>query len=80
MTKDTNIVDIVFHLHPATSCDDRSAMEQGLRACVGVISVRFERSDHPHAVVVVYDPQAVSAEQLLAEVRKCDKQAVMAGL
>jgi len=80
MSKDMNIVDAVFHLHPTTSCDDTNAIEQGLRARAGVVSVRFDRPDHPHAVVVAYDPQIVSATQLLKGIRKCDGEATMAGL
>jgi len=80
MTKDINIADIVFHLHPDTSCDDRDKIEQGLRALNGVISVHFDTKDHPHVLLVAYDPEVVNGEELLTEIRKCDKEAVMAGL
>lgn len=80
MSKDTSIADIVFHLHPDTSCDDTDQLEKGLRELSGVVSVRFDAKEHAHTVVVAYDPAAVTANKLLDEVRKCDKDAVMVGL
>jgi hypothetical protein len=41
--------------------------------------VHFNEEDHPHALVVAYNPEVTSSNELLAEIRKCDKQAVMAG-
>ncbi len=32
-----------------------------------------------HAMVIGYNPAVVNSETLLAEIRKCDKEAVMAG-
>jgi hypothetical protein len=80
MSKDTHIADIVVHLHPETSCDDREKVEEDLRAHNGVISVHFNEEDHPHAVVVAYNTEAITSDEVLAEVRKCDTNAVMAGL
>lgn len=80
MNKDINIADIVVHLHPQHSCDDRDKMERDLRAHDGVISVHFNAEEHPHAVVVAYNPDAVTSQEVLAEIRRCDKEAVMAGL
>jgi len=79
MTTDINIADILFHLHPDTTPDCKGRIEEGLRAQEGVISVHFNEEDHPHAVVVAYNPEASSSQALLAEIRKCDKEAVMAG-
>jgi len=76
---DINIADIVVHLHPETTADCKASIEQGLRAREGVVSVHFNEDDHPHAVVVAYNPEAVNSEALLAEIRKCDTEAVMAG-
>lgn len=80
MSTDINIADIVVHLHPASSCDDTDKIERGLRATEGVISVRFNDEDHPHALIVAYNPDAVNSGTLLAEIRKCDAKAVMAGI
>ena len=76
---DINIADIVVHLHPESQRDDRERIENDLRARDGVVSVHFSEADHPHALVVAYNPAVVSSETLLAEIRKCDKHAVMAG-
>ena len=80
MTQQINMADIVVHLHQQTSGADKDRVEQGLRALNGVISVHFNSVDHPLAVVVAYDPQAVSSQTLLAEIRTSDPQAMMAGL
>lgn len=77
---DINIADIVVHLHPDAQHDDRETIENRLRTRDGVLSVHFSEKDHPHALVVAYNPAIVSSETLLAEIRKCDRHAVMAGL
>jgi len=80
MSKDVNIADIVVHLHPESSCDDRDKIEQALRTHNGVVSVHFNTENHPYAVLVAYDSGVVTSEEVLAEIRKCDKEAVMASL
>jgi len=80
MSKDVNIADIIVHLHPESSCDDRDKVERDLRALNGVISVHFNAEEHPHAMVVAYNPDAVNSQEILAETRKCDSEAVMAGI
>lgn len=80
MVTDISIADIVVHLHPESCCDDREKLERELRAQEGVISVHFNEQEHPHALVVAYNPDTVNSETLLSEIRKCDKQAVMASL
>lgn len=79
MNTDINIADFVVHLHPESSCDDCEKIEHDLRTRDGVVSVHFNAEEHPHAMVVAYNPDKVSSETLLAEIRKCDKGAVMAG-
>ena len=79
MNTDISIADIVVHLHPESSCDDCERIERDLRAREGVVSVHFNEEAHPHAMVVAYNPAIVSSEALLAEIRTCDKDAVIAG-
>ncbi len=79
MGTDIKIADIVVHLHPDSSCDDRDKMERDLRNHDGVISVHFNTEEHPHAAVVAYNPDVVTSQEVLAEIRKCDTAAVMAG-
>ena len=74
------LADVVIHLHPQTSCDDRSKIERDLRARAGVVTVTFNEEQHPHALVVQYDSNQVNSQEVLEEVRKCDSDATMAGL
>lgn len=80
MNTDVNIADFVVHLHPESSCDDCEKIERDLRAQDGVVSVHFNEKEHPHAMVIAYNPAAVSSGTLLAEIRKCDAKAMMAGI
>ena len=80
MSKDANIADIVVHLHPESSRGDKETIEQQLRALDGVVSVHFNEEDHPHAVIIAYNTEAITSESVLGEIRKCDNRAVMAGL
>jgi hypothetical protein len=69
MGTDIKIVDFVVHLHPESSCDNSERMERDLRAHEGVVSVHFNAEEHPHAMVVAYNPEATSSAELLAEIR-----------
>ncbi len=44
------------------------------------MSVNLSEADYPHALVVACSPEATNAETLLAEIRKCDKDAAMVSL
>ena len=79
MNTDISIPDFIVHLHPDTTAECKGRIDKGLRAQDGVVSVHFNEEDHPHALVVAYNPGAVSSNTLLAEIRKCDSEAVMAG-
>ena len=80
MNTDISIADIVVHLHPDTTAECKDRIDEGLRAQEGVISVHFNEEDHPHALVVAYNPKTIDSQALLSEIRKCDKDAVMAGI
>jgi len=71
-----DIADITVHLHTDCLCDGGDNVEQTLRAVDGVISVRFDADLHPHAMIVSYNPEAVSSSVLLETIRKCDPRAV----
>ena len=79
MNTDISIADFIVHLHPETTAECKGRIDEGLRAKDGVVSVHFNEEEHPHALVVAYNPNAVSSGTLLAEIRKCDSKAVMAG-
>ena len=80
MSKDICISDVIVHLHPKSYRDDKDKIENDLRSRDGVISVHFNKPDRPHAVLVAYDLDAVSSRDVLAEVRKSDRLAMMAGM
>jgi hypothetical protein len=80
MGQSTSIADIVVHLHPESTGENRARIEEELRSHDGVVSVHFSEPDHPHAVVVAYNTAAITSDAILADIRKCDKHAVMAGL
>lgn len=79
MTSDVSIADFVVHIHPELAEDQRSRIEDTVSSTEGVVSVHFSR-EHPHALVVAYNPDAISSEAVLAEIRKWDANAVMASL
>ena len=78
MSKNVSIADVVVHLHPDSSSDDPARIDELLRNHDGVVSVHFNEKTHPHAVVVAYNPDAISSAEVLEEIRKCDSKAVMA--
>lgn len=80
MSKHAHIADIVVHLHPETSCNDTERIEQDLRAHDGVVSVHFNEKQNPHAMVVAFNTEVISSQEILGEVRKCDIRAMIAGL
>lgn len=80
MNDDVNIADFVVHLHPESPQVDRETLEKELRALDGVVSVHFDHENQPHAMIVAYNPDAVSSEGVLEAVRKHDSKAVMAGM
>lgn len=72
--------DILIHVHPELSADKREEVEDALMKCAGVISAHFDHHPHPHALMVVYDNDAIKEGQILAAVRKFDPVATMVGL
>lgn len=80
MSKDAHIADIIVHLHPDTSCNDTGRIERDLRAHDGVVSVHFDKAQDPHAMVVAFNTETIKSGEILAEVRKCDIRAMIAGM
>ncbi len=74
-----DIADIVIHVHPKLSADDRSGIERALSDRNGVIAVHFFPG-HPHALTVAYNPKVIHSKDILEQIRQQDKEAVMAGL
>jgi hypothetical protein len=73
-------VDILIHMHPDLGPETRSRVEQEIMACTGVIAANFNHHQQPHALTVLYDPDAVKDQQILEVARRVDPAATMAGL
>jgi hypothetical protein len=69
----------VVHLDPETTAECKGSVDDGPRVLDGVVSVHFTEGEHPHALIVAYNPEAISSDKVLEEIRKSDSKAVMAG-
>ena len=58
------------HLHPDSLFDDRGKLEKDLCESSGVFSVYFDEDEHRNAMIVTYNPEAVSSDVLLEIIRK----------
>jgi hypothetical protein len=74
-----DIADILIHVRPTLSAEQRANIEEALSESKGVVSAHFSPA-HPHELTVAYDPEAAHAGQLLQIVREWDKTATMVGL
>ena len=74
-----DITDILIHVHPTLSAEQRAKIEEALLGSKGVVAATFSH-EHPHMLTVAYDPEAAHAGQLLQIVREWDQAATMAGL
>lgn len=74
-----DITDILIHMHPELSGQQREKIEADVGACNGIVSVHFS-SEHTHELIVAYDPQAITSQQILTLVRQWDTAATMMGL
>lgn len=74
-----DITDIMIHVHPTLSAEQRAKIEDALIASKGVVAATFSPT-HSHMLTVAYDPEAAHAGQLLETVREWDAAATMVGL
>lgn len=75
-----NTADILIHVHPDLDAQARTDIERKLSGHIGVDCAEFNHQEHPHALVVKYDPDAIKGMDLLQEVRKVDPAATIVGL
>lgn len=73
-------VDVLIYVHPELSANDRAKLEQETEGEVGVISAKFDKHPHPHALLIQYDPDAIQAQQVLDVVRRHDPSATLVGM
>ena len=76
MNKDKYFADMYVHLHPDSLFDDRGKLEIELCESSGVFSVHFDEDEHRNAMIVAYNPEAVSSDVLLEIIRKSYQGAV----
>jgi cell division protein FtsX len=74
------MTDILIHVHPDLPADTRAKVEEDIQAHDGVVSVHFSHQEHPHALVVEYDPDTIQTSRILEAVRHYDPAATMVGL
>ena len=72
--------DILIHVHPELSAEDRAKVESEVMNCTGVIAANFNHHQHPHALTVLYNSDAISGKQILSAVQKYDPSASMVGM
>lgn len=70
MNKDKYFADMYVHLHPDSLFDGRGKLEKDLCESSGVFSVHFDEDEHRNAMIVAYNPEAVSSDVLLEIIRK----------
>lgn len=73
-------VDVLIHVHPELSQEARDKVEQEVMTCAGVIAADFDKHKSPHALTVLYNPDAVQDKQILEAVRRQDPAATLVGL
>lgn len=76
---DTKMVDVIIHIDPETSHDEREFMRDLLLKHNGVDAASYH-DDKAHLMVVVYDPDEVTSKQLLDVVTKHGIKAELVGL
>ena len=81
MNKDKYFADMYVHLHPDSTLDDREAfekvlLEKALCESSGVFSVHFDDDEQRNAMIVAYNPEAVSSDELLEIIRRSYVNAV----
>ena len=75
MNKDKYFADMYVHLHADSLFDEKAEVEKELlekELCEsnGVFSVHFDEDEHRDAMIVAYNPEAVSSDVLLEIIRK----------
>lgn len=72
--------DILIYVHPELPANKRSKVEKEVLARAGVLAADFDHNKHPHALMVVYNPDVIKGQELLAIVQRHDPAASLVGL
>ncbi len=62
-----NMADIVIHVRPGLSTDEREKLEDGLRQYHGVSSIHFS-PEQAHLLTAVYDSDVTSSTEILTHI------------
>jgi len=73
-------VDVLIYVHPELSAEARKKMVNEVTAFAGVVSAKFDKHKHPHALTVMYNSNEVQSKQILDLVKKHDPAASLVGL
>lgn len=74
------MTDVLIHVHPDLAAEMRAKVEQDVQALGGVISACFSKREHPHAMTVEYDLDAIDDSKILEAVKHYDPAATKVGL
>ena len=74
-----NVVDVLIHVNNRLDNNQRVQLEQTMRDLDGVIAPRFN-PDHPHLMLVAFNPQHVQSKTLLQQVKSVGYQAQLIGV
>ncbi len=74
-----NVVDVLIHVNNRLDNNQRVQLEQTMRDLDGVIAPRFN-PDHPHLMLVAFNPQHVQSKTLLQHVKSVGYQAQLIGV
>lgn len=72
--------DLLVHVHPELPQQARAKVEKDVSDCDGVVSAHFDHHKHPHALIVLYNPDRIKSNKILETVKQHDQAATMAGL
>jgi len=76
---DINLADLSLHINEDLSAEQRSTIEESLRALDGVVSVHNSEKT-PHLMVVEYDPSVMDSQKILNRVTDQGAHAQLVGL
>lgn len=64
-----DLVDFLINVHPALPMDERLRLESAINQLEGVVSACFSPG-HPHMLTISYNPEAISSDAVLEQVRQ----------
>ena len=75
----TNLADVIVHVDETLPIDELKTIEDHIHGMGGVVTA-CNRDDQPHLISVVYNPEKVQSNDILAKVRTEGVHAELIGL